>query len=171
LNNPDVTQCLEVRHAKQNRESIEMYMHQRGQDSETGWHFGVFDQEGTRHVGTVTMNGISKFYLTADISFVMGHPQAQGRGYATEAVHAVCFYAFRTRGLHKITGGHYASNVGSFRVFQKNGFRLEGSKKEQVINAEGEREDVLIHGLLAREFIEKETGIGMIPPTVILPHD
>jgi aminoglycoside 6'-N-acetyltransferase len=148
-----------------------MYLHQRSQDSETGWHFGVFDQRGTRHVGTVTMNNISKFYMTTDISFVMGHPQAQGRGYATEAVHAVCFYAFRTRGLHKVTGGHYSSNVRSFRVFQKNGFRLEGSKKEQVVNANGGREDVLIHGLLAREFVDKETDIGMISPTLILAHD
>ena len=44
------------------------------------------------------------------------------KGYATEAVHAACDYAFGILQLYKLTGGHYASHAGSRNVFQKNGF-------------------------------------------------
>lgn len=115
-------------------------------------HFGIFDQDGFRHVGTVTLNALNERYRTADISFVIGHPDAVGKGYATEAVHAACDYAFGILQLYKLTGGHYASHAGSRNVFQKNGFHLEGIRREQVVNTAGQREDVILYGLLAKEF-------------------
>ena len=163
LNDLKVTQTLEVRHAAQTHESVVSYVLQRNRNSESGRHFGIFDRDGERHVGTVTLNGFNSTYMTADISFVIGHPEAQGLGYATEAVSSVCFYAFEAMKLHKLTGGHYVSNTGSFRVFQKNGFKLEGLRREQVVNIAGEREDVLLHGLLAREFCEQNHHSSMIP--------
>lgn len=117
-----------------------------------GLHFGVFDQQGTRFVGTVTFNDFNNYYKTADISFVIGHPQAQHIGYATEAVKAACHFAFHSQGLFKLTGGHYTSNIGSLKVFQKNGFHIEGVRRAQTINAWGKREDSVLHGLLATEF-------------------
>jgi RimJ/RimL family protein N-acetyltransferase len=38
--------------------------------------------------------------------------------------------------------------------FKKNGFHVEGYRREQVINRGGMREDALLHGLLSREFSE-----------------
>lgn len=104
------------------------------------------------HIGTVNLNDIHSLYKRADISFVIGHLEAQGKGFATEAVHAVCNYAFSIMGLYRLTGGHYESNTGSMRVFQKNNFTLEGRRRQHIINVDGEREDSLIYGLLASEF-------------------
>lgn len=151
LNDPGVTRYLEIRHTPQTYNRVCEYLKQREQMSGCP-HFGVFDENGTRHVGTVTLNALNGYYKTADISFVMGHPDARGKGYATEAVHAVCEYAFTVLQLHKLTGGHYLSHIGSQKVFQKNGFHQEGIRREQVVNTDGHREDVILHGLLARDF-------------------
>lgn len=152
LNNPEVNSCLEIRHHTHTRESCEAYINMRYESPHLGLHFGVFDQQGTRFVGTVTFNDFNNYYKTADISFVIGHPQAQHIGYATEAVKAACHFAFHSQGLFKLTGGHYTSNIGSLKVFQKNGFHIEGVRRAQTINAWGKREDSVLHGLLATEF-------------------
>lgn len=151
LNDLNVTAYLEIRHTPQTYERVCEYLSQREKMPDCP-HFGIFDQNGTRHVGTVTLNSLNARYKTADISFVIGHPDAGGKGYATEAVHAVCEYAFTVLQLHKLTGGHYASHTGSRKVFLKNGFQQEGVRREQVINREGQREDVILYGLLARDF-------------------
>jgi RimJ/RimL family protein N-acetyltransferase len=39
-------------------------------------------------------------------------------------------HAFEKLNLHKVTAGMWASNVGSRRAFEKNGFRLEGTLRE-----------------------------------------
>lgn len=151
LNNPEVVRYLEIRHTPQTYEKVCEYLSQREKMPDCP-HFGIFDQNGTRHVGTVTLNSLNARYKTADISFVIGHPDAGGKGYATEAVHAVCEYAFTELQLHKLTGGHYASHIGSRNVLLKNGFQQEGIRREQVINRAGQREDVILYGLLARDF-------------------
>ena len=152
LNNPEVNQFLEIRHQTHTRADCEAYIKMRYDSPHLGLHFGVFDEHNTRFVGTVTFNNLNNAYKTADISFVIGHPRAQRKGYATEAIEAACRFAFTSQGIFKITGGPYASNIGSLRVFQKNGFHIEGVRRAQCINAQGQREDGILHGLLADEF-------------------
>lgn len=152
INDPNTNKFLEIRHKTQTREDCEQYIIIRRQSPYMGFHFGVFEKNGGRFIGTVTFNGNNKLYNTTDISFVIGHPQVQKLGYATEAVTGACHFAFTAQNIFKITGGHYASNIGSMRVFQKNGFHIEGVRRLQNINIYGQREDSILHGVLAEEF-------------------
>lgn len=52
-------------------------------------------------------------------------PDAWGRGYATEAGHAV-LRAARARGIRRVTAGHFIDNPASGRVLRKLGFRPTG---------------------------------------------
>lgn len=151
LNDPATNQFLEVRHLVQTRERIESYVSAKLNDS-VNPHFGVYDNGGKRLVGTTTINLYNPHHNVADISFVMGHPEARGKGYATESVHAVCAYMFEVRALHKITGGLYAKNIASQRVFEKNGFSLEGVRRQQCFTNEKKYVDGLLYGLLIEEF-------------------
>ena len=159
LNNPQVTRYLEIRHVEQTREKIYEYVQSRALTPQSP-HFGVYDQNGYRLVGTTTVNMYNMVHKTADISFVIGHPYAEGRGYATEAVHAVCAYLFRVAELEKVTGGLYKENVGSRRVFEKNSFTFEGTKRSQYVSIDGNRTDALMYGLLAAEFVPDFTRLG-----------
>ena len=54
-------------------------------------------------------------------------PSAWGRGYATEAGHAVVAIARHALGLKRLVSGHFADNPASGRVLRKLGFRPAGS--------------------------------------------
>ena len=85
-------------------------------------HFGIYDGNGGQLVGTVTLPVIDRNHQFADISFVVGHPLARGKGYATEAVHGVIFYAFHVDSLQKLWAGYYGDHRASEKVLKKNGF-------------------------------------------------
>lgn len=152
LNDPAINSFLEIRHQKQDMQSLIEYNRKRLQNPDIGLHLGVFDADGKRHVGNVTFNQVNFIYRTVNISFLIGLPEVQKNGYATEAVGAACAYMFRKAEFYKICGGHYASHTGSFGVFQKLGFKVEGVRRGQVVTVTGERDDLVLHGLMASEF-------------------
>ncbi|OCO64495.1 GCN5 family acetyltransferase [Citrobacter freundii] len=57
----------------------------------------------------------------ADLGYAI-MPQAQGKGIASEAVHAVCQYAFEHAGVTAINAYALADNKGSIRILEKTGF-------------------------------------------------
>jgi RimJ/RimL family protein N-acetyltransferase len=167
LNNPEVNRYLEVRFQAQTPESVRDYVLARLADIRGSAHFGVYDQEGTRLVGTATLPVIRRAHGSAEVSFVIGHPEAGGRGYATEAVHALCWYAFRMDGLAKLWGGYYDGHEGSHKVFAKNGFRIEGRIVKELVDWRGERVDHVIEGLLAEDYAPDERLLGALPPEMV----
>jgi len=164
LNNPEVNGSLEIRFTPQTRESVMAYVESKLRDTTNTKHFGVYDQEGRRLVGTVTLPHIDWNHSFADLSFVVGYPGVQGRGYATEAVHGVAYYMFRESGLVKLWGGFYGGHSASERVFLKNGFQVEGRVKKKYVNRENVRVDWVLMGLLADEFEENPEYLGTLPP-------
>ena len=57
----------------------------------------------------------------ADLGYAI-MPQAQGKGIASEAVRAVCQYAFEHAGVTAINAYALADNKGSIRILEKTGF-------------------------------------------------
>ena len=70
----------------------------------------------------------------ADIGYTVV-PGAQGKGIASEALRAVCEYAFNQTGVKAINAYVLADNVGSVRVLEKAGFvRTQVLEKAYEIN-------------------------------------
>lgn len=164
LNNPETNRHLEVRFTRQDYESVKSYVESKLRDTRNAKHFGIYDQEGQRLVGSVTLPHIDWNHSFADISFVIGYPGVQGHGYATEAVHGVAWYMFRECGLVKLWGGFYDGHSASEKVFLKNGFQIEGRMAKKYVNHENVRVDWVLMGILAEEFVEKEDLLGKLPP-------
>jgi len=59
-------------------------------------------------------------------------PPLWGKGLMTEAAHHALLFGFDTLGLHKITVGCLAQNIGSRRVIEKLGFRHIGVHEDDV---------------------------------------
>ncbi len=57
----------------------------------------------------------------ADVGYAL-LPQAQGKGYASEALRAVCEYGFTTLGVQAINAWVLGENRGSSRLLEKQGF-------------------------------------------------
>ena len=73
---------------------------------------------------------------------------AQGQGYMTEAVRAVCDYAFGMLGLHRLQANHLPENHRSAAVLRRLGFAVEGLARELVL-IEGRWRDHVLTALLA----------------------
>ncbi len=152
LNDAEVNRYLEVRFSPQSWETVVSFVRRSLDPSSRTLHLGVFDQDGTRLVGTVTFHNMDERHLSASISFVIGHPDARGKGYGSEAVHAATYYIFTEKKYAKLWGGYYDGHRASEKVFLKNGFRIEGKLKGKLVDFRGERVDHVFMGLLAEEF-------------------
>jgi len=101
-------------------------------------------------VGDMALSWASERDRTAEIGFVFD-PRHQGKGFATEAARALVDWAFRTAGLHRVTGRLEARNIASSRVLEKLGFRLEAHFVENEWVKE-EWQSELVYSILDREW-------------------
>jgi len=152
LNEPETNRFLEIRHLPQTLEMVRCYVQDMLSDTVSAKHFGIYEKENARLVGTVTLPVINVIHGFAEISFVVGAAEARGKGYGSEAVHAVCWYMFRVEGLHKLIAGYYSSNIGSQRLLERLGFVEEARLREKLVDYQGKRVDHILVGLLAQEF-------------------
>ncbi|MFI7430824.1 GNAT family N-acetyltransferase [Micromonospora sp. NPDC049836] len=76
---------------------------------------------------------------------------AWGRGYATEAAHALLRWAFDTLDLNRVQAEADTRNVASARVLEKLGFVREGTLREDCV-VNGEVSDSWVYGLIRREW-------------------
>ncbi|MCU1279686.1 MAG: acetyltransferase, family [bacterium] len=74
----------------------------------------------------------------------------QGLGYGTEAVRLAARYAFQRVALHKLDAPVFVGNVASRRIFEKNGFQLEGTVR-RAVRKRGRFVDTWLLGLLREE--------------------
>jgi len=71
-----------------------------------------------------------------------------GRGYATEASHAIIAFGFDVLGLNRIQARHFLRNPASGRVLQKLGMIFEGVQRQAFRRWE-KFEDVAVYAILA----------------------
>jgi RimJ/RimL family protein N-acetyltransferase len=149
LNDPEVRRWNPARQA----ESLETAREwcRDGADWSSGkhatWH--AEDRETGLFVANVSLFEIDDEHATAKIGYrVM--PDARRRGIAREALDVVATWAFTERGIARIQLEHVIANVGSCKVAEGAGFRLEGVLRSSYA-LDGERYDEHVHGRLATD--------------------
>lgn len=100
-------------------------------------------------IGYIAVKHIDREHNEGELSFWIADTAA-GRGYVTEAAHAVFEYAFDELGLNRICAYHVVRNPGSGRVLQKIGMVQEGRLRQRV-NKRGVYEDVLLWAALRQD--------------------
>jgi [ribosomal protein S5]-alanine N-acetyltransferase len=76
-------------------------------------------------IGTAMIFNFDHEAKHAEIGYVF-HSRCWGKGYGTETVALMDDFAFDSLNLHKLHARVVAANIGSARVLEKNGFKLEG---------------------------------------------
>ena len=87
--------------------------------------YGIYLNE--KLIGFINDCGIEDDEI--EIGYVI-HPQYQGHGYATEAVHAV-ITELREMGFRKVTAGYFSENTASLRVKEKCGMQKTAITDEE----------------------------------------
>lgn len=143
LNDPAVNQYLEVRFHPQTQDSVRAFVRAVNDSSDHAM-FGIFLQDGGRHIGNIKLGPIDPNHARADIGLLIGDRTQWGKGLAQEAIAAVTAYAFDTLRLNKVTAGCYASNEGSLHAFLKLGFREIGRRRNHARTSQGWVDDILL---------------------------
>lgn len=81
------------------------------------------------------------------------HPDYHGNGYGTEASKLMVDHAFNELGVHRVKARAMANNKGSNRIWEKLGFKREGTLREDM-HHEGEYHDTNVYGILEDEWEE-----------------
>ena len=99
------------------------------------------ESEGTHLYASIVLKSTQKIIGTAmifnfdheakhaEIGYVF-HRSYWSKGYGTETVALVDDFAFDSLNLHKLYARVVGANIGSIRVLEKNGFKLEGCLKD-----------------------------------------
>ena len=115
--------------------------------------FAIHDKDSGKFVGTQRIGHIDWRSGIADLGVLIGDRSCWGRGYATDAIHTACRYAFDTLSLRRLTGGTPASNDAMCRCFRRLGFHEEGRLRQQLL-IRGRYDDHVLFGLLKEEHQE-----------------
>ncbi|AGZ43430.1 GNAT family N-acetyltransferase [Actinoplanes friuliensis] len=108
------------------------------------------DRETGRLLGELDLSLVSVENRHAEIGIIL-HPDAQGRGLATETARALLDLAFDRLDLHRVTASTNSGNEASARALLRLGFRQEGHLVQCVRFADAWH-DELIFAMLASEW-------------------
>ncbi len=100
-------------------------------------YFAVERLEEPRHVGNVWLWDIDPRHRKAELRVVIGDPAARGHGVGTAAIDQLCRYGFERLNLHRIYAHVLAVNPGGRRAFEKAGFALEGTLRDDRWHGDG----------------------------------
>lgn len=113
--------------------------------------YAIHERSSRRLVGLTTFsnmdpdNGIALFHIT------IGEPDAQDRGYGTEATELMLGHAFGGLGLHRVGLSVFAFNERAIHAYEKAGFRVEGRLREAIWR-DGTYWDEVQMGILADDW-------------------
>jgi RimJ/RimL family protein N-acetyltransferase len=120
-------------------------------ESNTDLQLAITPKDESRLVGVIGIHKIDWLHRRGDISIVVGDRQSWGKGYGTEAIELMVRHGFERMNFYKITAGMWSSNEGSRRSFEKAGFVLEGTLRENYFRGGG-YQDEYRYGLLRRDW-------------------
>jgi len=130
---------------------------EEAQKASDGYLFAVRLPEEDALIGFIELDGILWTHGAAWFSIAIGLSEYREKGYGTEAARLTLAFAFQELNMHRVQATVFSYNRRSMAMFERLGFRREGAYRE-FIHRDGERYDMLLYGLLRREF-EKPVGI------------
>lgn len=114
--------------------------------------FAIETLEG-RLIGSVGLRGISWVERKAELGIMIGETDCWGKGYGTAAVLELLRIAFEKMNLHRVYLRVYDDNFRAIHVYEKCGFRQEGTLREDHYS-KGKYHNTLIMGVLRDEYLE-----------------
>ena len=146
---PDVMRWMDAGYA-QSLARVHTFLTERPRNDYADVLFGIEVQADGELIGLIRLRDADPETGGADLDIYLGEKDYWGKGYATDAMRAVCRFGFDKMRLHKISLRVVADNDAARHVYEKVGFVEEGRLRE-VFRRDGKWHDKLTMGLLAHE--------------------
>ncbi|NQY74272.1 MAG: GNAT family N-acetyltransferase [Candidatus Margulisbacteria bacterium] len=141
INDEDVTRFLRIKKNMQSDDNIRNYVLFHLEETISTKHFAIFDNVSLILSGTFTCPNINWEEKSCEISFVIGHPDFQGKGLASETVAKMLEILFYTFDLEQIRAGYFEGHEASRRILEKNKFMLERIISKDYVTDDGKELD------------------------------
>lgn len=112
----------------------------------------IIDIKSTKHIGNISLQKIQWIDRNAEIAFLLGEKDFQGRGIMFEAGKILLEHGFKTLNLHRIYCGTSSENERMQKLAIKLGMTMEGVRKEAFYK-NGKYLDMIEYGILRNQFI------------------
>jgi ribosomal-protein-alanine N-acetyltransferase len=119
-------------------------------DTQDAVQWAFASREDNRFIGTGGNHAWDKHDRHIEIGYNI-LPKYWGKGYATEATHAIIKWSFENMNLHRIEADCTDGNIASERVMLKCGFKFEGISRQSCWE-HGRFVDIKRFGLLRHEY-------------------
>lgn len=116
-------------------------------DADDACHFAVETLDGTL-IGSCCCMELNWQSRTCKVGWVIGNPEARGKGYGTDLIQTLLRVCFQELNLHKVSLGVFEHNERAVRLYERLGFVREGVLREQRYTP-GKRWDEYIYGMSA----------------------
>jgi RimJ/RimL family protein N-acetyltransferase len=143
-----VSMRLTGTHAKFSFEDVQAHC-ARIEGAEDRWDYGIM--VGGNLIGEVVLNNVDWANKSASFRIAIWTAEHRNKGYGTESASLLIGFGFETLALNRIELEVYAFNPQARHVYEKLGFRLEGTRREALI-WNGEKVDAHMMSLLRREY-------------------
>jgi RimJ/RimL family protein N-acetyltransferase len=107
-------------------------------------------------IGLVEFDGVDWSNRTTFVSIGIGEPGQRGQGYGRDAMAVGLRFAFNELNLHRVCLTVFSYNAAAIALYERLGFTREGVYREHI-ERDGRRYDMVLYGLLRREWAE---GLG-----------
>lgn len=111
----------------------------------------IVDRATDAYVGEAVLNELDVPNRSCSFRIALVGPTVFGRGFGGEATRLLLDHAFATVGLHRVSLEVFATNPRARHVYEKVGFRHEGTLRQALL-LEGEWIDVHVMAVLAPEW-------------------
>ncbi|HCX62818.1 MAG TPA: GNAT family N-acetyltransferase [Clostridiales bacterium] len=102
-------------------------------------------------IGIAGFDDIVKENKVATLFIGIGNKDVRGRGYGKEALKLLLEYGFNKLGFHRIQLNVLEFNIAAISLYEKAGFKREGTYREFVLR-DNKRYDLLLYGILKSEW-------------------
>ena len=121
------------------------------QEKEDDFLFAVISKNDNIHIGNARLQITEQELKIGKFGMMIGNPNYHGKGIGTEVVRLVLKIAFEDLKLHKVFLEVVADNIPAIRIYEKNGFIVEGSIKNKYCK-NNQFQDFLIMSILLRNY-------------------
>lgn len=112
--------------------SLDWYISDVNEPTSEAYIYRVVEEESGEVIGHISLGSVSRKNRSARISRVFLHPTVRGKGYCYLIVRKIIDIGFNQLGLHRISLGVYSFNKSAIRCYQKSGFTIEGTMRENL---------------------------------------
>lgn len=99
-------------------------------------------------VGAIDLFDFDPFHLRAGVGILIHNKIERNKGFASDALKALCNYSLHILGLHMLYANISAENSISLNLFKKEGFEMAGNKKQWLKTMDGWEDEYIFQKIL-----------------------